>query len=110
MTSTCDEIGYGPHATGKAAEASAIAWLSRRNFEIYTAFGSHSLCDLIAVKRHRTGRPTVMLIEVRATDYTGNRHRRLSPEQVENKVRLLTVSPDGNCAWHDAPDKGSIDC
>lgn len=106
---TSDDVGYGPHATGKAAEATAIAWLSRRKYECFTAWGSHSLCDLVAVKRRGVVAASVTLIEVRATDYAGKNHRRLSADQVKAGVELLLVYPDGNCAWAKSDQAGETD-
>ncbi len=106
---TASNDGYGPHATGKAAEAVAIAWLSRRKYECFTAWGSHSLCDLVALKRRGVVAASVTLIEVRATDYAGTGHRRLSADQARAGVELLLVYPDGNCVWAKPDQAGETD-
>ena len=48
-------MAYDRHRAGARGEALAVAWLTNRDWYVFTAWQSQSPCDLVAVKLRGVG-------------------------------------------------------
>jgi hypothetical protein len=91
-----DSLDIDPARLGSWAEATANAWLLRRGFQTFVSFGSHAICDIVAVKLGGSRPPTTLLIEVKnRTQF--NTSNGLTEPQVKAGILLMEVYPDGHC-------------
>jgi Holliday junction resolvase-like predicted endonuclease len=86
---------------GAANELIATVWLLQQGYEVFRNVSQHGIADLIVLKDGYTG-----LIDVKSCDYRDDGStgiRRLSKEQVDKGVWLLSVFPDGKCYLEKCP-------
>lgn len=99
------QIGfYESHRKGAEAEATALAWLLRKGYFVFTNFAGRGPVDLVALD---PAKREVLLIDVKAVVRTGPTiHRpRLTEIQRRLGVRFLMVDLDQDtCKFKDPND------
>ena len=104
---------YKSHRKGAEAEATALAWLLRRGYFVFTNIAGRGCIDLIAVEPTKR---VVILIDVKAVSRTKLKRggtyvqpRQLTEDQQRLGVRILMVDLDHNtCSFEDPNDERKI--
>ena len=88
-------MAYDRHRAGARGEALAVAWLTNRDWYVFTAWQSQSPCDLVAVKLRGVARAEIMLLEVRYVGPNSTRPEGRTAAQKRSGIKLMVVNYDG---------------